>query len=175
MPAPEGNKYGFGTDETGRPREWDSPEQLQEAIDAYFNYCDVNPLIKIEYNGKDAARCEVPIQRPYTVEGLAIHLGVDRKTLLNYQKKAGYEAFFPVITRAKQKIVDQQITFGMAGGYNHNVVRLVLTNNSDYKDQKAIDHTTAGESLNDGDLSNLSDEELLQWHALNKKRSGNVE
>lgn len=50
----------------GRKAKWDSPEELENQIDQYFDECK---------NEK-----EVP-----TVSGLAYHLGTNRQTLLNYE------------------------------------------------------------------------------------------
>lgn len=137
-PAPLGNKFAIGN--SGRSKEFESPEELEIFIEEYFNCCDNNPLIKIEFNGKDAERCEVPTQRPYTIEGLCLHLDIDRRTLLNYSKKKGYEEFFHVIQRAKRKITDQYVSFGLAGGYNANLVRFLLSNNTEYKDKVEVEN-----------------------------------
>jgi hypothetical protein len=66
----------------GRPLKFESVEQLQEKINAYFVECD-------EKN------------EPYTITGLAVFLDCDRDTLLNYEKKS--EDFFGTIKRAKDK------------------------------------------------------------------------
>jgi hypothetical protein len=176
MPAHPDNKYNFGSDELGRPRVYESPAKLEEMVDSYFFWCDQNPLIREEWNGRDPVKCEVRTQRPYTIEGLALHLGVDRKTVLNYGKKEGNEDLFPIISRARQKITDQQVTFGLAGGYNANVLRLVLTNNTEYRDKQEVDHTTGGETLNGGiNMDNLDPDELLAFQQLMKKAKGKDE
>jgi hypothetical protein len=135
MGAPKGNKFAFGSTTNGKPKLWDTPEKFQDAIDEYFAWCDSNPLISIEYNGKEPTECAIPTQRPYTIEGLALRLGTGRRTLLNYAKAEGYEDYFHIITHAKRKIIDQQITFGLAGTYSHNVLRMILINNTEYKDK----------------------------------------
>lgn len=67
----------------GRPRKWKTPEELQEAIDAYFAKCDAE-------------------KRPYTITGLAIALNTTREVLLDYENQ--YEqGFRDTIKKAKQK------------------------------------------------------------------------
>ena len=130
-------------DKGGRPRLWNSAVELQADIDEYFDWCKDNPFIKVEFNGKDAIECKVPIERPPTIEGLAVHLGTNRATLLNYQKKKGFEEFFYTIKRAKEKINADKVSGAVAGVYNVNAVKFDLTNNTrgkeKYTDSKALD------------------------------------
>lgn len=58
-----------------RPRKFDDPDNIQKNIDEYFK----------------ARKKENKVP---TIESLAVWLGVDRVTLLNYEKKEGYEEFF---------------------------------------------------------------------------------
>lgn len=133
MPAPIGNQFALGN--SGTEKKYDNPKELEEHINEYFDWCDNHPLIRIEYNGKDPVECEIPTQRPYTIEGLALHLDVDRRTLLNYSKKKGYEEYFPILSRAKRKITQNNIEFGLVGAYNANLVKFLLVNNTEYKDK----------------------------------------
>jgi len=67
----------------GRPPKFDSPEKLQEAIDAYFTETS---------------------EDEWTMTGLAMALDFDYQTLINYGKKEGYEKFFESIKNAKMKV-----------------------------------------------------------------------
>lgn len=90
--------------EVGRPPMYETVEEMQEKIDAYFQECkgrpltDENGMVLTDKNG-------VPIfieVKPLTVTGLALALGFNsRQTLLNYQ---GKEEFMDTITRAKTRI-----------------------------------------------------------------------
>jgi hypothetical protein len=69
----------------GRPRKWDNPDEMQEAIDAYF----------ASLNDGETAK-------PPTVAGLAIALGFcDRQSLQDYAKDERFS--FP-IKAARHKI-----------------------------------------------------------------------
>lgn len=86
----------------GRPRKFQSVAEMDAAIEAYFVGCDRRTQPVCTKEGiVDLSRPE-----PYTVTGLALLLGVDRKTLLNYEERAdefGVE-FLPTIKRAKERI-----------------------------------------------------------------------
>lgn len=88
MAAPKGNKFALGN--SGKPKEFDSPEQLEEFINDYFDKIDNNPIYKLEQKkgninvkierGADAEAISditdeikdnlvhIPTIRPYTVE-----------------------------------------------------------------------------------------------------------
>ena len=55
----------------GRPKIFNDVKEVEEKINAYFNYCEEK-------------------EKPYTMSGLAYYLGIDRKTLLNYSKNEEY-------------------------------------------------------------------------------------
>ena len=66
----------------GRPRAFNSNEELEALIDGYFDYCDALP-------------------RPYTILSLCIYLGIVKDTLQDYAKLQEYSS---TITRARLKI-----------------------------------------------------------------------
>lgn len=89
----------------GRPPMYETPEDMQQVIDRYFDSCgaqymkdDEGELIPSEKTGRPIIVGEkVP-----TVTGLALALGfTSRQALLNYQAK---EAFVDTVTRAKSRI-----------------------------------------------------------------------
>lgn len=95
----------------GRPLEFETVEELESAIDKYFDDCTINK------------------EHP-TVSGLAVALNVDRKTITNYQNR---ELFFPTIKAAKARIEShlEQCLFGSSvTGVIFN-----LKNNFEWKDK----------------------------------------
>lgn len=83
---------------------YDTPEEMQAAIDAYFEEC----AGKVLYDGNGDPvpdKYGQPIMygvKPLTVTGLALALGFNSRTsLLNYQ---GKKEFNDTVTRAKAKI-----------------------------------------------------------------------
>lgn len=83
---------------------YNTPEEMQEKIDAYFKECEGEVRLdddgNVVYNkyGKPV----VLGRRPLTITGLALALGFNsRKSLLDYQ---GKEEFVNTITRAKARV-----------------------------------------------------------------------
>ncbi len=104
----------------GRPLKWATVEDLKRDIDTYFETCD-------------------DIDRPYTYQGLANILNIDRKTLLNYSNK---EEYFPAIKNARARIHEYieelLVKEGKAGQIFYS------KNNMDYVDaskQETVDVT----------------------------------
>lgn len=97
----------------GNRRIIEDPRQMQELVDEYFDSC-MGPLR--DKNGdavldKDGKPYMVQV-RPYTLAGLALHLGMTTETLKNYNYRAlagvVHPEFSGVILQARQRI--QQYT-----------------------------------------------------------------
>lgn len=77
----------------GRWKLYESPEQMQEVIDQYFDEAEDKP----------------------TIAGLAVALGMTRQSLLNYERDS---AFFDTVKRAKSRVearVEERLTFEGGG------------------------------------------------------------
>ena len=96
----------------GRPLKFNSPEELQEKIDKYFEICDETG-------------------RPYTVTGLAVALDTNRETLRSYGEK---EEYSDTIKKAKAKC-EQYLEEGMlTGKLNATASIFSAKNNYGWKD-----------------------------------------
>ena len=103
----------------GRPLIFKTPEALREAIDAYFD----NEL------------------RP-TLAGLAVHIGVDRKTLYNYDKR---DEFFHIIKSARDKV---EAIYESRLIYEQSPTGVIFAlKNMNWRDKTETDVTTGGEKL----------------------------
>lgn len=71
------------SNKVGRPRLFNTVEELENRINEYFEYCEIN-------------------EKPMTMSGLAYYLDVDRQTLINYKNR---EEFFDAIKKAKQRVL----------------------------------------------------------------------
>lgn len=98
---------------TGRPRIWASPKDMQQGIKKYFNECKSNTK---DIATPDGQLIEIPHPLIPTLEGLALMLGVDRKTLHNYSKEEGYENFFHTVKKAKDYILSCKTHHLINGG-----------------------------------------------------------
>lgn len=83
----------------GRPLAFSTPEELQVKIEEYYDHCD-NRMVEV-YLKEAGEVLMINKPAPYTMGGLAVALGVDRKTLVNYSHK---EEFFPTINAARAKV-----------------------------------------------------------------------
>jgi len=114
----------------GRPLKFKSVEELQNAIDGYFQSCE-DPEKPGFYH------------KPLTITSLAVHLDTSRETLLDYQNKDEYS---DAIKKAKQFIhawTEEQL-------YRNTQVTGVifnLKNNYGWKDKTEQDITSAGKPI----------------------------
>ena len=106
-----------------------SEKELEKAINEYFNKCNEK-------------------EKPYTMTGLALSLGIDRTTLINYGKR---DLFSTLIKNAKAK-VEEQLEESLYRLGNNSGVIFNLKNNYGWKDQVEV--------KNDNELSKL--DELLE-------------
>jgi len=79
----------------GRPLAFRTVQELEEAIELYF-MTDAYINVGAEEGGKEQARMYAP-----TMSGLALSLGVDRRTITNYANK---DEFFPAIKKARSRV-----------------------------------------------------------------------
>ena len=119
--------------EVGRPRAFKSVEEVEEKINAYFNYCEEK-------------------EKPYTMSGLAYYLGIDRKTLINYSKN---EEYFHTIKKARDKVQMQLEENALSNKANPTFTIFNLKNNFDWKDK--IEHSSSEVENINKNISNIAD------------------
>jgi hypothetical protein len=129
----------FAIGNSGREKNFKTPDDLQTEIDKYFSLCDTNTKEVYNKQSQSIETIEAPI--PYTIEGLCLILDCDRLTLLNYEKREGYEAYFNTIKRAKLKIQQNKLVRGLSGESNPAVSIFDLKNNHGYKDKTETEHS----------------------------------
>ncbi len=134
----------FAIGNSGREKKFKTPEDLQLAIDNYFEICDSRIIDVYDKPSQSVRQIAKPI--PYTVEGLCEVLECDRLTLLNYEKQEGYEAYFNTIKKAKLKIQSNKLERGLAGESNPAVSIFDLKNNHNYVDKTESEVKIAPES-----------------------------
>lgn len=126
--------------ETGRPLKFETPEQLEAAISEYLeNSAWVDVAV---------AGTVVKQFRP-TMSGLALAIGVDRRTLVNYAHK---DEFFPAIKRARATVesaLESKLYDGSPAGVIFN-----LKNNFSWDDKSQLEHSGSI------DINKMSDDEI---------------
>lgn len=102
------------------PTMFPKPQDLQEAIDEYFD--TISPDV-------------VP-----TIENLCNFLGITNTTLFNYAKKDGFKE---IVEMAKQKIADGYIQGALNNQFNATFTMFIMKNMHGYKDK--IEQENSGE------------------------------
>lgn len=95
LPAPTDEQIHNMLNTGGRPLCFESPEDMAREIEGYFK-----SLTATVFDNNGVSVGKRWIGKP-TVGGLAVYLGVDRKTIFNYSKS---DRFSPLIKRAKDII-----------------------------------------------------------------------
>lgn len=128
--------YDMGKHPGGRPMKYQTVEELELAIDGYFQKCD---QVKSKVTTKAGKEIEVSNPDPYTLEGLAVHLGIDRRTLFNYSNKS---EFFPAIKIARDKCQADLVRRALKGEVRDAPAIFLLKNNYGYTDklEHGFDH-----------------------------------
>jgi len=109
-----------------RPRVYASPEDMDEAIDAYFQKCDTE-------------------RRPYTIAGLAYELGfIDRHSIPEYEKRPEFSA---TIKNARSRIEMQRSERLVSGDGNVTGMIFDLKNNFGWKDKQDVDIQSGGQPI----------------------------
>lgn len=129
---------------TGRPRIWTSIEQMQIDIQEYFTDCITHKVTKYDEQGQPY---EVTVPQIPTLEGLALLVGIDRRTLYNYSKEEGYEAFFPTLKKAKDYILAFKTDSLVNGRGSLPGLIFDLKNNHGFVDKQETDITTGGQPI----------------------------
>lgn len=112
----------------GQPLAFKSVKELDDKVEEFFTSEDAFII-----NFKDGE--EIRIFAP-TMAGLALYLGVDRRTVVNYSHK---EEYFPTIRKARARIeshLEKKL-------YGNNVTGLIfnLKNNFNWKDKTEVEQT----------------------------------
>lgn len=118
--------------EVGRPRAFKSVEEVEEKINAYFNYCEEK-------------------EKPYTMSGLAYYLEVSRQTLVNYSYE---DEYFDTIKKARDKVQMQLEENALSNKANPTFTIFNLKNNFDWKDK--IEHSSSEVENINKNVSNIA-------------------
>jgi len=108
----------------GRPPKYDTPEEMQAAVDSYFVEC-------------------VESERPSTVTGLALALGFNSRSSFLYYENEKPE-FLNTIKRAKMRI-EAHLEEGLYRGSSVTGLIFNLKNNFGWKDAQEYTHVTEDE------------------------------
>lgn len=83
-------------------RKYKTPQEFEQKIKEYFEYCDNTILKTIEKIDKNGNKTIETIKKPPTMHGLYAYLDLHRRTFLRYFKKPG---FGKIAKKAQQNII----------------------------------------------------------------------
>lgn len=125
MGAPEGNEFWKLRSKHGRNTLFESPQMLWDAACEYFQWCDDNPFIEVDFRGKDADQVSLPRMRPYTIQGLCLYLDCNTAYLREFKESEKYKDnkdFSAIITRIEEIIYNQKFSGAASGFFNSNII-----------------------------------------------------
>jgi len=138
----------------GRPMKYNTREDLENAIDNYFDECKLNKKTIITKDGiLDVISPKVP-----TIAGLAYAIGVDRQTVYNYEKNQEY---FDIIKRARDYILAEIESAAINDDVNNGPVIFVMKNYG-YSDKQEIEHSGGIEQRLNSDQVKEEIDKLLE-------------
>lgn len=143
MAAPIGNKFWELRSKHGRDKIFATPQLMWESACEYFTWCEDNPLIEVDFIGKDATQVEKPKMRAFTLQGLCLFLDVNTVYFNCFEDDVKDKTdevskdFIKVVTRIRETVYNQKFTGAAAGFLNHNIIARDL-GLQDHKQQKII-------------------------------------
>lgn len=125
---------------TGRPLLFANKKALEQRIASYWSFCGITEMASLK--GRK-------IKNIPTISGLALWLGTNRQTLINYEER---EEFFDTIKRAKATIeaFNEQMLFS---GKNVTGVIFNLKNNFRWRDEVETKNLSMNIDIDDLDTN----------------------
>lgn len=118
-----------GSNSVGAPRLMKSPKYLNDKASAYFKDVDKNPWIKyeaIKSGDMVGTLVEIPLQRPYTLIGFCIFLGVNSEYFKDFKNaltdSEEDKEFSRVIKAIEDIIRNQKFEGAVVGSFKENII-----------------------------------------------------
>lgn len=142
MGAPEGNQFWKLRSKHGRKKLFETPELMWEAACEYFQWCEDNPFIEVDFRGKYLQEVAIPKMRPYTLHGLCIYLDASTSFWREFKNsgRASENDFMSVVTRIEEVIYNQKYSGAASGFLNPNIIArdLGLIDKQDIKQETTV-------------------------------------
>ena len=156
----KGNQFWRKRSKHGRDKIIKSPEQLAEAADEYFQECENNPIIELDFKGMQATEVQLPHPRPFLKGEFARFCHLYGWETIEKLKEDSND-FYEVIKNIEGVIRDRKYTYAIVGMFNATIVSRDLG----LIDKKDV--TSKGAKLSD--ISGLSTDELIKRAEAAKK------
>lgn len=145
MAAPKGNQFWKVRSSHGVEAIFTEPDKMWDSACEYFEWVDDNPWEKVEtrtkVNGEEYTT--TPTERPYTIGGLCVFLGVHTKYLNNFKTTKTYienKDFADIITRIEEIIYTQKFEGAAVGAFNATIMsrELGLTDKQEITEKASV-------------------------------------
>ena len=153
MGAPENNQFWKLRSKHGVDAIFTDPNVLLESSYEYFQWVDEHPWEKVETREKASGKetSTTPTERPYTISGLCLYLGVNTKYFNDFKQSKTYKNnkdFSEIITRIEDIIYTQKFEGAAVGAFNATIMsrELGLTDKKEITDKRPIKIETTEES-----------------------------
>lgn len=113
----------------GRPRKFETADDLWKHFVSYVKFVDDNPWTSIDVKvvDKSVEKIEVDKRIPYSLGGFCVYMGIGDGFFNQYDKqKSTPEGFSVVIFAIRKTIETQQLEGASAGFFNANIISRVL-------------------------------------------------
>lgn len=128
----------------GRPPKFQTPEEMQDAVDRYFEKCEYGKIVTIIRKGKPVL---ITQRIPKTMAGLTLALGFSsRQSLHDYADRGPKDnsdtdslRFLDVIACARNEVEQDNVEGGMMGEYESKITGLNLASNFKYFTRQEVD------------------------------------
>lgn len=128
MAAPIGNQFWKLRSKHGRDILFSDPKILWEAACEYFQWCEDNPFKKAEAKvvnigdyQSEVRIVEVPVMRPFTMQGLCGYLNCNTAYFRQFQDSK-HEDFSTVICAIEDTVYNQKFSGAASGFLNANII-----------------------------------------------------
>lgn len=121
--------------DTGRPRKYENPDDLECAVNAYFNeYAE--KYIEIYDRGKQVWK-----RVPVTIAGLLCYLDISRETWSNYlsgdvgKQDGTHTRYREICLRARRRVESEMVERSLTGEYAPQAASKILAVDFGYNDK----------------------------------------
>lgn len=121
MGAPTGNQFWKLRLKHGRDCKIETAQEIEQNFEEYGEWIQNNPLIEVDFRGKDATEVELPKMRAMTKEHFALSCGLSGWDVLEEYKERSQD-FKEVITRIEKFIYYQKFAGAASGFFNANII-----------------------------------------------------
>jgi len=105
----------------GRPRKYETPQELWDEFVAYCEFIDSHPLKEIDFRGANAVEVQLPKMRPYTKQAFALWAGLTEWRVVDSYKTLS-EDFLQIVTRIDTCIFNQKLEGAASGFFNSSII-----------------------------------------------------